>query len=126
MTVAIYTTPQIPKSTSMRRKRDLCRRTSSIALSVCKIRFGYETCPSDGRRAKTAVPTYKLETTRAFSIAGEDSPFLNLVRFFFVSFYEQITLSSPLVWFASATTNEGVANGTKSVSRTTAFFLPVA
>ncbi len=67
-------------------------------------------------RAKTAVLTYKLETARAFSIAGKDSPFLYLVRFFFVSFYEHIPLSSPLIRFASASTNEGEANGSKSVS----------
>ena len=85
----------ILKSTSERRKRDLYRRTSFIALSVCKIRFCHETCPTDGRRAKTAVITYKLETTRVFSIAGEDSPFLCLVRSCLASFYEHIPLSSP-------------------------------
>ena len=37
MTVAIYTYFIILKSTFERRKRDLYRRTSSIALSVCKI-----------------------------------------------------------------------------------------
>ena len=46
-------------------------------------------------RAKTAVLTYKLETTRVFSIAGDDSPFLYLVRSVIVSFYEHIPQSSP-------------------------------
>ena len=68
------------KSTYNRRKRDFCRRASFIALSVCKIRFCYETRPTDGERAKTAVLTYKLETAGVFSIAGEDSRFLYLVR----------------------------------------------
>ena len=48
-------------------------------------------------RAKTAVLTYKLETMRVFSIAGDDSPFLNLVLSFFLSFYEHIPQSSQLV-----------------------------
>ena len=48
----------------------------------------------DGGRAKTAVLTYTLENTRAFSIAGEDSPFLYLVRSFFVSFYDPIPISN--------------------------------
>ena len=107
----------------MRRKRDLCRRTSSIALSVCKIRFGYGTRPTDGGRAKTAVPTYKLETARVFSIAGGDSPFLYLVRFFLVSFYEYNPLSSPLVWFASAKEGVELARESESVPQTTAGLL---
>ena len=56
MTVAIHTTPLIPKSTSDRRKRDLCRRASSIALSVCKILRRLWNMPDWWRTSENGCP----------------------------------------------------------------------
>jgi len=44
---------------------------------------------------KRLFPLANWKPLGAFSVAGENSPFLYLVRSFFVSFYEQIPLSSP-------------------------------
>ena len=61
---------------------------------------------------KRLFPLANWKPLGAFSVAGENSPFLYLVRSFFVSFYEHIPQSSPLARFASANTKERVANGT--------------
>ena len=87
--------PLIPEKHIHRRKRDLCRRSSFTALSVCKIRFAYETRPTDSRRAKRLSPLTNWKPLGVFSIAGDDSPFLCLVRSVIVSFYEHIPQSSP-------------------------------
>ena len=62
----------------------------------------------DERKRLSSLTNWK--PLEVFSVAGDDSPFLYLVRSFFVSFYEQIPLLNQLVWFAAANTKEGVAN----------------
>ena len=56
---------------------------------------------------KRLSPLTNWKPLGVFSIAGEDSPFLYLVRSFFVSFYEHIPILSQFVWFADTNTNEG-------------------
>ena len=65
---------------------------------------------ADERKRLSSLTNWK--PLGVFSIAGDDSPFLYLVRSCLVSFYEHIPLSSQFVWFAATNTNKGVANGT--------------
>ena len=60
---------------------------------------------ADERKRLSSLTNWK--PLGVFSIAGEDSPFLVLVRSFFVSFYEHIPILSQLVRFAATNTNEG-------------------
>ena len=96
MTIAIYTIPQTPKSTSNRRKRDFMpwdKFHSLVGMQDTENAMKHARLMANERKRLSTLTNWK--PLGAFSVAGENSPFLYLVRSFFVSFYEQIPLSSP-------------------------------
>ena len=107
MTIAFYKIPQTPKSTSDRRKRGIMSSDkfhSLVGMQDTENAMKHVRLMANERKRLSSLTNWK--PLGVFSIAGEDSPFLVLVRSFFVSFYEHIPPIKPFVWFAVTNTKE--------------------